>query len=243
MVVGACLFAQDWFVCVGSYSSNDNADELVYSLQKKGISTFVYAYTKENGNKLFRVLIDEPFDSRDDARKSRDLIEQSKEIKDLNLSGLWICQAEKMPVVEAIPVQKIENKSVKIVLGWNDTSLDLDSYLISSNIQIDFENREQDGIILEFDEEADYAPEIITISDLDLNETYQYFVEDYDNCFVSETFAMSNSGATVKYYENGVCKQNVTIVPESEGTTWHVFDIINGEFVLVNEVNDDAIGE
>ncbi len=260
------LFAKDWFVCVGSYSSPENAQELVDALQRKGVTTFIYEFTKDNGGKLYRVLVDELFVSRDKARVRRDILEDNAAITSLGITGLWICQAEKpVPVVDVpvinVPVvnepiaktpivdtpvfdasvpEPVFDESIKIVLSWNNQELDLDSTLVTASLQIDFENPEQEGISLDYDEEADYAPETITINKLNKSEVYRYFVEDYDNYYDSDSTALADSGAVVKVFQNGECIKTYNIFGLN-GTTWHVFDIVNGEFVLINEVNNDEV--
>lgn len=260
LMIGTFAFADDWFVCVGSYSSTDNAAELVQSLQNKGVSTFIYEITKDNGSKLYRVLVNEPFKSRDAARDSRDALETSTAIKALRLSGLWICQAQ-APVADVIesvktpepvapapaPVEAEEpaaasDEYIKVVLEWKDQSIDLDSVMTTSEVFIDYDNPEEYGMTLSFDEDADYAPETISIKFLNLEETYSYYVILYSDYATPTGSEISNSGANVKIYANGSCIATFDVEPGCIGTTWHVFDIIpGGSISAIDEINNEEL--
>lgn len=274
------VFADDWFVCAGSYSTTVNASEAVQNLQRKGISSFIYEFTKDNGTKLYRVLIDEAFTSRDACRNYRDSLEKSAEIKALRLSGLWICQAKAPEAVVALPDAPVISEpepvvvdelpsaieepevtteiskepvkeaapdedpayALKIKLEWNDQSVDLDAHMVNLFSHVYWDEPKADGLLLKFDEEADYAPESIYLLDgVRAGEKYSYYVEDYDNCLEAESSVLSNSGATVKLFIDGECVSTYSITPNLVGTTWHVFDIIDGNIITINEVNNEAI--
>lgn len=257
LLMGTGLFAQNWYVCAGSFSNNENAKELVLELKEKNIPSFIFVFKKTNGKKLYRVLIDKPYTCRDEARDYRDELEVCSVFDSLGISGLWICQAEKPECFESktTPVEQkttvtepkeektvlTEIKEVKIVLTWNNQELDLDSSMKASNVTIDFENKEENGIKLDLDEDADYSPETITISNLNNAEVYKYFVEDYDNYYQEQSTALSNSGATVNVFINGENKGVFEIQPGEEGFVWHVFDIENGEIILINEVANGSL--
>lgn len=258
-LMASFAFADDWYVCVGSYSSVDNASELVYSLQKKGIDTFVYEFTKDNGSKLYRVLVDEAFTSRDKARIRRDALENDKVIKSLRISGLWICQAaapivEAEPVVEDVPeVQTVqpaeapvveeEQPAVRFVLEWEDKSLDLDTAFTTSKYFVDYDNPVVAGIRLYYDSELDYAPETLTVQAIDPMEEYNYYVVDYENYEDSNSSALSISGARVLIYVNGELQATLNVTPGSKGSVWHVFDIINSEIIPVDNVGFEDLYE
>lgn len=139
-MMASFAFADDWFVCVGSYSSVDNASELVYSLQKKGINTFVYEFAKDNGSKLYRVLIDEPFDSRDKARIRRDNLENNEVIKSLRISGLWICQAAEPDVstsAELVPARQSQAQAPEqetTLFGEQETTQAFETNEVSEDV-------------------------------------------------------------------------------------------------------------
>lgn len=256
LLIGTFAFADDWFVCVGSYSSTANATELVQSLQNKGVTAFIYEITKDNGSKLYRVLVNEAFASRDDARDKRDALESSAAIKSLRLSGLWICQAQApAPIVVAepepepevttpAPVEAAESSDeyIKIVLEWKDKKIDLDSVIMNTTTFIDYDNPEEDGMKLSFDEDADYAPETISINYLKPEETYSYYVILYYDYITPTGSELSNSGANVKIYANGNCIATFDVEPGYNGTTWHVFDITpDGSITAIDEINNEEL--
>lgn len=250
-LMASFAFADDWYVCVGSYSSIDNASELVYSLQKKGINTFVYEFTKDNGTKLYRVLVDEPFDSRDKSRIRRDQLENDDAIKSLRISGLWICQASVVaaePELESLPPEPesevVEDvPAVKLILEWNDETLDLDTALLTSKYFVDYDDPVVAGIRLSYDASADYAPETLTIQSIDPEEEYNYYIVDSGNYEFDDSGALSGSGAKVKVYINGEYQITFKITPGQKGPVWHVFDIINSEIVPVDTVSAEALYE
>lgn len=87
-------FAEEIFVCVGSFKNPKNAENLVKNLENLGTESFIFE-TQVNNQTLFRVLLSEPFDSKEKARNFRNSVENSNFSKKLNLTGLWICQANK----------------------------------------------------------------------------------------------------------------------------------------------------
>ncbi len=95
-------FAESIFVCLGSFRNSENAQRLVQNLNDLGEEAFIYE-TVVNNQTMFRVLYSKDFDQKDEARTFRDSIKDADFVKNLNLSGLWICEAQK-PVVEPLPV-------------------------------------------------------------------------------------------------------------------------------------------
>lgn len=121
------IFAENWFVCLGSFRVKKNAENRVAELSEHNISSFVYE-TESDGQILYRVLIDEKHTDRNEARSTRDKFSNNSVIKQLGITGLWICTAEveeppvfDEPVVvlqenktEAIPVSKEKPYSVLV---------------------------------------------------------------------------------------------------------------------------------
>lgn len=87
-------FAEEIFVCVGSFKNPENAENLVKNLENLGTESFVFE-TQVNNQTLYRVLLSNSFDLKEEARKFRNSVENADFAQKLNLSGFWICQANK----------------------------------------------------------------------------------------------------------------------------------------------------
>lgn len=258
-LIGTFAFADSWYVCAGSYGSEANANELVTSLQKKGIPAFVYEFTKDNGVKLYRVLIDEAFASRDEARDSRDFLENDAAIKSLRITGLWICQAEtsvpaptpvqspaKKSVIEDVSavefVEPVTSEYIKVVLTWKDEGMDLDSVITNSYVFIDYDNTEEGGMKLVAKEDS--VVETIYVDYLEGGETYSYYVLDADYADYEDSTMLSESGANVTIYANGECIATFDVTPDTVGTTWHVFDITPaGSIKAIDDLSNESLYE
>ena len=115
------IFGEDWFVCLGSFRVKQNAQNRVAELTRFNISSFVYE-TESEGQILYRVLLDEKHTDRNEARSARDKLSGNSVIKQLGITGLWICAAEveetvvyEEPIVYEEPVVVLqENKTEAI---------------------------------------------------------------------------------------------------------------------------------
>ena len=87
------IFAENWFVCLGSFRVKQNADNRVAELNKHDIPAFVYE-TESEGQILYRVLLNEKHTDRKEARSVRDKYSNNTTIKQLGITGLWICAVE-----------------------------------------------------------------------------------------------------------------------------------------------------
>lgn len=122
--------------------------------------------------------------------------------------------------------EKLEEGQIRIVLEWGEYPVDLDSHLIGStsagnNIHVFFGNKAEDAANLDVDDTTSYGPETITI--LDINGTYEYYVHDY-----RMTNNISTSNAIVKVYVPGNATPYVYQVPAGLTNDWYVCRIQNG---------------
>ena len=88
----ATVPADGWYVCLGSFTSADNAWQFSAVLTKRGLPNAVSVH-KTAGKTLYRVLYDKPFERRDEARIFRGGLLDDPRVRLLRLSGLWICEA------------------------------------------------------------------------------------------------------------------------------------------------------
>ncbi len=118
-------FAEEVFVCVGSFKNPKNAENLVKNLENLGMESFIFE-TQVNNQTLFRVLLSDAFDSKEKARNFRNSVENADFAKNLNLTGLWICQAHKpenKKIVETAVEEIIEAPVKPIVLEENKNEI------------------------------------------------------------------------------------------------------------------------
>ena len=92
--VGGFLFAENWFVCLSSFRSPENAEIFCSQLSENNINAWIYFSRTEKGD-FYRVLYSKPCNDADEARLLRDKIDSSKVAKKLALNGLWILKAQK----------------------------------------------------------------------------------------------------------------------------------------------------
>ena len=100
--------ADGWYVCLGSFTSADNARQFSAVLTKRGLPNAVSVHTVA-GKTLYRVLYDKPFERRDEARIFRGGLLDDPRVRLLRLSDLWICEAN--PGVEKTAAGEVLQKN------------------------------------------------------------------------------------------------------------------------------------
>lgn len=109
--------AEEIHVCVGSFKNQENAKNLSRSLDEAGETTFIFE-TQVNGETFFRVLLSKKFDDKFQARSFRDSFSDSQTAKNLNLKGLWICEAvPEAPKITENEVVLEENQNEEIPIN------------------------------------------------------------------------------------------------------------------------------
>ena len=137
---------------------------------------------------------------------------------------------------------KLPFGAIRIVIDWDRRPSDLDAHLVKQNdYHISYRNKSitEDGVAkLDRDDRDGYGPETITINKIDENSEYLYYIHDFTNQNAYGSKSLSNSKASVKIYGNEELV-NVFQIPEDErGTKWDVFKIVNGQIILINQIND-----
>ncbi|MBP5251087.1 MAG: hypothetical protein J6Z17_01580 [Treponema sp.] len=97
------IFAEDYFVCVGSYRYKKNAFACSDFLAKKEIVTCVAEFELDS-KLLFRVLIKEPFKTVSQASKYVKKLSKNSTVKELKISGIWILGIKELVLAERDPV-------------------------------------------------------------------------------------------------------------------------------------------
>ena len=131
-----------------------------------------------------------------------------------------------------------ENVSVsgnlRIVLTWGSEPNDLDSHLLGTSADgedyhVYYSDREyyENGTMvagLDLDDTSSYGPETITVNKMNENGVYSYYVHDYSNDYLDDSYELSYSGATVSVYSGAALIAKYSVPAGKIGTLWHVFD-------------------
>lgn len=133
---------------------------------------------------------------------------------------------------------ELANGEWRIVLEWNGEPKDLDAHLITSSYHVFFGNPNgqngDESVNLDVDDTDGYGPETITISSMNKDTTYRFYVHDFSNAATGDSSELEKSDAVVKLYmPNGDVYQYD--VPAGKGVLWNVFEISNGK---VKEIGD-----
>ena len=106
--LSAALFAQEWYVCLSSFKNKENADRFCQTLTDNNLPSWVFLSKTDKGN-YYRVLFETPCSDINKAHLLRDKITSSKQARKFNLTGLWVCVAQKPAVPktqEPEPIQE-----------------------------------------------------------------------------------------------------------------------------------------
>ncbi|GHV33223.1 hypothetical protein AGMMS4952_24890 [Spirochaetia bacterium] len=127
---------------------------------------------------------------------------------------------------------------IKIVLDWGDSPSDLDAHLVKDNAyHISYRDSATSAdrtAWLDRDEMNGYGPETITVTEVDNNALYHFFIHNYSNRDAVNNSRLSQSKAVVRVYVNNRLNMRYQIEPGKTGTIWNVFDIRRGQIQPVN---------
>lgn len=131
----------------------------------------------------------------------------------------------------------------RITLEWAENPRDEDAHIVCESpddYHVYYRNKSEyrDGeLIANLDHDDMYGNGFETVTmTVDPEGTYRYYVHHY-----AGSESLSTSNAIVKVYQGGVLI-GVYNVPIDQGTGiyWHVFDIVNGQVVVVNRITDSS---
>ncbi len=129
----------------------------------------------------------------------------------------------------------LESDQLRIALSWDKQPEDLDAHFIENNsYHISFRNTRvlNDGTAqLDRDDMDGYGPESITVSQIDNDRDYSFYVYKYSNKKNPSNYPLCSSKATVWVYGNNRLLNIFHIPTSMKGDTWNVFKIINGVIV------------
>ena len=141
----------------------------------------------------------------------------------------------------------LEGEQIRMVLNWGATPNDLDSHLLTPEIEgnthhIFYSNTGSYTAVpyakLDTDDTNGYGPETITINQLFAG-TYTYYIKNYSG----GSSGLKNSDAVVQIYSGESCTANIIEVPtDTNGLFWHVCNIdgATGDVTVVNQIQSSA---
>ena len=124
--------------------------------------------------------------------------------------------------------------AIRVILEWGADPHDLDAHFVkegSYHISYRDKIKADDGTAkLDIDAKHGFGPETITISSIDDNANYTYYVADYTNKGKANSTALAKSKAVVRVYNNKGLVREFKVDPLLIGDKWKVFTIISGNF-------------
>lgn len=135
---------------------------------------------------------------------------------------------------------KLDIGSMRVALDWLETPADLDAHMVKKGIyHISYQDTKvlSDGTgRLDRDDLDGFGPETITISDIDDNAEYEFYVYNYTDRHDAASTALGKSKATVKIFANNEFIGTVEVPRGPAGRKWSVFKIKNGEIEITNKL-------
>ena len=141
----------------------------------------------------------------------------------------------------------LEAGQIRMVLNWGATPPDLDSHLLTPDIEgsthhIYYSNVRSYTAVpyakLDTDDVNGYGPETITISQL-FTGTYAYYIKN----FTGNSEGLKNSGAVAQIYSGESCTATIIEVPtDTDGLYWYVCNVdgASGDITVVNQIQSSA---
>lgn len=117
--------------------------------------------------------------------------------------------------------------TIRIILTWGEKPFDLDSHLYCTNNQkyhVFFSNKKVDNANLDVDDTNSYGPETVTITKVNIDDKFEYYVHDYSNRSSTDSDKLAKSNAVVRVYDGNVLVATFKVPTNKKGTAWHVFD-------------------
>ena len=141
----------------------------------------------------------------------------------------------------------LEAGQIRMVLNWGATPPDLDSHLLTPDIEGSTHHIYYSNVVsytavpyakLDTDDVNGYGPETITISQL-FTGTYAYYIKN----FTGNSEGLKNSGAVAQIYSGESCTATIIEVPtDTDGLYWYVCNVdgASGDITVVNQIQSSA---
>lgn len=129
---------------------------------------------------------------------------------------------------------------VRIILDWGRNPEDLDIHLTKNKeYHISYRDMKtsRDGEArLDRDDTDGWGPETITITKVETDAHYEFWVQDFTNRLRDNSKKLSRSNAVIKIYANNELQHQLSVPTKEHGNKWHVFTIDDGEIQLTNYI-------
>lgn len=134
---------------------------------------------------------------------------------------------------------------VRIIMSWQGTPSDLDSYLNGPGWRVNYLSMSNPDGTATLNIDATQAPntvEVTTLTQEQANGNYSFSVHNFSNRDSNNSMALSNSGVTVTIIRNGVTTNTFAITQNRGGTLWRVFTMTNGVITTVDTMSYESNG-
>ena len=131
------------------------------------------------------------------------------------------------------PINTSSDYALRAILTWGEYPTDEDSHLVAYDestqtiiwhLYYDNMTSPDGSAQLDVDDTDSYGPETVTVTSIDNDYTYKYFVNNY-----SGDGNLKDSNAQVVVYYKG--QQYTFHIPNEDGNVWKVFEIKNGQLI------------
>lgn len=121
--IAAGAFAENYYICAGSFEKRDNAAALKAELEKTHEKVFLSQFERDDGKTFYRVLIETDTEDRKKALSEKDAFEQTKTARDLKIRNAWVLVPQ---VVEIDPDSLFERADGTEELSVDGKTADFD---------------------------------------------------------------------------------------------------------------------
>ncbi len=90
------IFAETWYICLGSFKGLDNAKQRVNALASCDIKTFISEFKKSETETYYRVFYDQTYESWSQANAKQIELEADSKTKRLGIKGSWCANVPDM---------------------------------------------------------------------------------------------------------------------------------------------------
>lgn len=134
----------------------------------------------------------------------------------------------------------LEIGSMRVVVDWGRRPADLDAHLMNKGkYHVSYRDKHisADGTArIDLDDRNGFGPETVTVTDINEEDVYAYFVTNYTDRGETNSKKLSKSGAVVRVYMEDELVKTISVNENDRGTIWKVFTFRDGKFIILNDV-------
>lgn len=99
LLMAAFCFAEDWYICLGSYENKTEAELRMRMLEENKIPVQMTEFVKTDGTKFYRVFFSEKLENQKIAEFVKNLLSTDPQSKDLIDGNIWLTSISQTPYV------------------------------------------------------------------------------------------------------------------------------------------------